>query len=107
MLRGPANAGSVGRTRSYAVHIESVTLTNFRCFGPEPVTIALDSSLTVMVGTNGTGKSATFDALARLFGVTHEERRVRPDDFHVPVDEEDVPATRQLSIDVVIGFPEL
>jgi putative ATP-dependent endonuclease of OLD family len=89
------------------VHIEWVTLTNFRCFGPEPVSIELDPALTVMVGANGTGKSATFVALSRLFGVTQDERRVRPDDFHVPVDEEEVPATRELSIDVVIAFPEL
>jgi putative ATP-dependent endonuclease of OLD family len=89
------------------VHIESLTLMNFRCFGPEPVTIELDAVLTVMVGANGTGKSATFEALARLFGVTAEQRRIRPDDFHVPIDEEDVPATRELSIDVVMAFPEL
>jgi predicted ATP-dependent endonuclease of OLD family len=80
---------------------------NFRCFGPEPRTIELDPALTVLVGANGTGKSATFEALVRLFGVTSEQRRVRPDDFHVPVDEEEVPATRELSIDVVIAFPEL
>lgn len=89
------------------MHIESVTLTSFRCFGPDSVTIELDPDLTVMVGANGTGKSATFDALARLFGVTQDERRVRPEDFHVPVDEEEAPATRNLSIDVVIAFPEL
>lgn len=82
-------------------------LTNFRCFGPEPVTIVLDPALTVMVGANGTGKSAAFDSLARLFGVTQDERRVRTEDFHVPFDEEDVPLTRELSIDVVIAFPEL
>ena len=89
------------------MHIESVTLTNFRCFGPDSVRIELDPDLTVMVGANGSGKSATFDALARVFGVTQDERRVRPEDFHVAVDEEEAPATRELSIDVVIAFPEL
>ncbi len=89
------------------VHIEFLTLKNFRCFGPEPVTIELDPALTVMVGANGTGKSATFEALARFFGVTAEQRRVQPNDFHVPLDEEEVPATRELSIEVVIAFPEL
>ena len=89
------------------MHIESVTLTNFRCFGPDSVTIELDPDLTVMVGANGSGKSATFDALARLFGVTQDERRIRPEDFHVAVDEEEAPESRELSIDVVIAFAEL
>ncbi|HSH58110.1 MAG TPA: AAA family ATPase [Acidimicrobiales bacterium] len=89
------------------MHLETLTLTNFRCFGPDPVTITLDPSLTVMVGANGSGKSATFDALARLFGITQDERRLRPEDFHVPADEEEAPAARTLSIDVVIAFPEL
>lgn len=89
------------------MHIESVTLTNFRCFGPDSVRVELDPALTVMVGANGAGKSAAFDALARLFGVTDEERRVRPEDFHVPVDEENPPSVRELSIEVVVAFPEL
>jgi putative ATP-dependent endonuclease of OLD family len=93
--------------RGVDVHIESMTLTNFQCFGPEPVTIALDPALTVLVGANGTGKSAAFEALARLFGITQEERRVHPGDFHVPLDEAATPARRELSIDVVIAFPEL
>lgn len=89
------------------MHIESVTLTNFRCFGPESVRIELDPDLTALVGANGSGKSAAFEALARLFGVTQDERRVGPEDFHVGVDEEETPETRELSIDVVVAFPEL
>lgn len=84
-----------------------MTLKNFRCFGPDSLTVEVDPNLTVLVGANGSGKSATFDALARLFGVTQDERRVRPEDFHVPIDEEEAPASRDLSIDVVITFPEL
>lgn len=88
------------------MHIERVTLTNFRCFGPSSHTISLDGQLTALVGANGAGKTALMLALLRLFGM-HEQRRVRRQDFHVPFDEVDGPLTRALSIDVVLGFPEL
>jgi putative ATP-dependent endonuclease of OLD family len=50
------------------MHIESVTLTNFRCFGPEPTTIALGPDVTALIGTNGAGKSAFIEALRGLAG---------------------------------------
>jgi len=88
------------------MHIESVTLTNFRCFGPGSHTVTLDSRLTACVGVNGAGKTALMQALLRLFG-THEQRRVLRQDFHVPPDEVDAPAERTLAIDVIFAFPEL
>ncbi len=89
------------------MHIEQVTLKNFRCFGPEPTTIDLDAAFTVFVGTNGTGKTAAFAALGRMFGVTRGDRQVVPEDFHIPVGEAEAPNTRELSIEAVIAFPEL
>jgi putative ATP-dependent endonuclease of OLD family len=89
------------------VHIESLTLTNFRCFGPEPERINLDASLTALIGSNGTGKTAACHALQRVFGISTDERTLRPDDFHVPANETDRPASRSLRIEVVIAFPEL
>lgn len=88
------------------MHIERVTLTNFRCFGPGSHTIELDARLTALVGANGTGKTALLQALQRVFG-THEQRRTRRQDFHVPFDEQAQPLQRSLSIDVVFAFPEL
>jgi putative ATP-dependent endonuclease of the OLD family len=88
------------------MHIERVTLTNFRCFGPGPYTINLDPQLTALVGTNGAGKTALLQALSRLFG-THEQRHVRRQDFHIPFDETQPPMERKLSIDAVFAFPEL
>jgi putative ATP-dependent endonuclease of OLD family len=88
------------------MHIERVTLTDFRCFGPGTHTVTLDPKLSALVGANGAGKTALMLALLRLFG-THEQRQVRRQDFHVPVDEVAAPGERTLSIDVVFAFPEL
>lgn len=87
--------------------IESITLSNFRCFGPGPATIRLGEELTAFVGANGAGKTAVMQALARMFGVAEEQRRLRRADFHVPVDEATPPTERSLYVEVVLVFPEL
>lgn len=89
------------------MHIESLTLTNFRCFGPVPVRIELDAGLTALIGANGSGKTAALEGLLRMFGISQEQRQVRAEDFHVPVAEQEEPDTRELSIEAVITFPEL
>jgi AAA ATPase domain len=45
-----------GRCRT--MHIESLKLTNFRCFGPETVVIPMAETFTAFVGDNGAGKTA-------------------------------------------------
>ncbi|MEV8339772.1 TOPRIM nucleotidyl transferase/hydrolase domain-containing protein [Leucobacter sp. NPDC077196] len=84
-------------------------LRNFRCFSDESVPITLESGLTALIGTNGTGKTAACLALQRMFGISSEERTVRLDDFHVPATEMPgvTPETRELTIEVVLAFPEL
>jgi hypothetical protein len=90
------------------MNFESVTLTHFRCFGPKPHRIGFDPALTALIGANGSGKTALMYALLRLFGITSEQRRVRRQDFHIPLNEgEDRPKKRALSIDAVFRFPEL
>ncbi|WP_016890821.1 ATP-dependent nuclease [Mycobacteroides abscessus] len=89
------------------MHIESVKLTNFQCFGATSTTVDLDDQLTAFVGGNGSGKTAVCGALMRLFGITNDQRTIQVDDFHVPADEVDAPATRTLIIEVVLAFPEL
>lgn len=89
------------------MRIETVTVAGFQCFGPEPTTLTLDPCLTAFVGANGAGKTALFQALSRLFGIGVSQRAVRKRDFHVPVDTEELPSEASLSIDVVLGFPEL
>lgn len=87
--------------------IESIVLTNFRCFGPTPIEIKLDD-LSCLIGNNGTGKTATLEAISRVFGVTQNDRKIRNSDFHVPNGEslEDV-EERSLSIELRIEFPEI
>lgn len=90
------------------MHIQSVTIQNFRCFGPEPVTVTLDSEVTALIGSNGAGKSAFLEALKRLFGATREERTLSRADVHFGVHETpDTVDERQVVIDVVFAFPEL
>ncbi|GGL02789.1 chromosome segregation protein SMC [Salinibacterium xinjiangense] len=88
------------------MRIESVTLRNFQAFGPEPVTIALATDLTALIGTNGTGKTSACRALQRVFGVTNDERTVRVDDFHVAEGDEEA-TTRELQLEVMLSFREL
>lgn len=87
--------------------IETVVLENFKCFGPGRTAIDLGPDLTAFIGTNGTGKTAACEALLRLFGITGQDRAVRVEDFHVPVDEAEVPTSRELTIEAVLAFPEL
>lgn len=95
------------------MHVESLTLTNFRCFGAAPTKVALHAELTTIVGPNGAGKTALLQALMRLFGVTRAQRTIMLADFHVPSSasaseaESAAESTRTLFLDVVIRLPEL
>ena len=89
------------------MHIDKVTLCNFRCFGPSPTAIDLDR-LTCFIGDNGSGKSALLQALVKLFGVFQSERRLNASDFHVPKGEDlHDKDKRDLFIEVRIAFPRL
>jgi putative ATP-dependent endonuclease of the OLD family len=90
-----------------ALRIESVTISGFRCFGPQPVRIDFAGDLTAVVGSNASGKTALLQALVKCFGVTRTERAIEPSDFHVAIDED--PAERkdrELAIDVIVALPE-
>lgn len=87
--------------------IESVTLVNFRCFGPDPTSVLLDHGISALVGNNGSGKTALLAALTRLFGVSDAQRSVLRRDFHLTRTEGELTSGKTLSIDVVLAFPEL
>lgn len=89
------------------MHVERLSIANFRCFGPTPTTISLLPTLNAFVGDNGTGKTAVLQVLQRMFGVTADQRRLRKQDFHVPHHEAAPPRTRTLALEAVIAFPEL
>jgi hypothetical protein len=87
--------------------IERLILSNFRCFGSESRVIELSSGLTAFVGANGAGKTAVMQAFQRLFGVTGEQRRVRRQDFHIPIVETAPIRMRNFTIEAIVAFPEL
>ncbi len=89
------------------MYVERLSLQNFQCFGPDQVDIDLATGLTAFIGSNGSGKTAGCRALQRLFGLTADDRTIRPGDFHVPATEQTAPEKRTLRIEVVLGFPEL
>jgi len=90
------------------VLIESVTLSGFRCFGPEAITVPIAAEITAVVGPNAAGKTALLQALAKLFGVSRAQRTVQRSDFHLGADDDpDDRDPRDLFIDVLIGLPEL
>ncbi len=57
---------------------------NFKCYGDTEVTINVKEDLTAFVGANSTGKSATFQALLKLFGTSYTEKEITRSDFHLP-----------------------
>ena len=87
--------------------IEAISIKNFRCFSPRGTRIKMESCVTAFVGGNGSGKTAVFLALQRLFGVTPTQRMVRRQDFHLPVDQEELQSGATLLIEAVFSFPEL
>ncbi|MDW8392404.1 MAG: AAA family ATPase, partial [Oscillochloridaceae bacterium] len=87
--------------------IESIFIQNFRCFGPDGARIELEKGVTAFVGGNGSGKTAAFQALSRLFGVTPAQRSVRKQDFHMPPNSQRLPSGATLILEVVFSFPEL
>lgn len=87
--------------------LERLSLTNFRCFGPQTLTIDMAQGLTAFVGVNGAGKTAAMQALQRLFGVTPDQRRIRRQDFHVPNADAGSPLEREFVIEAILAFPEL
>lgn len=87
--------------------IEKVSIKNFRCFDPRGTNIRLENCVTAFVGGNGCGKTAVYQALSRLFGVTPAQRAVRRGDFHLPTDHQELRSGARLSIEVIFSFPEL
>lgn len=87
--------------------IEMISIKNFRCFGPEWTNIKMENCLSTFVGGNGSGKTAVFQALARLFGVTPSQRTVQRQDFHLPANQQYLLSRTTLSIEVLFSFPEL
>ncbi len=88
--------------------IESITLKGFRCFGNTPTTVNLSEEITVLIGANGSGKTALLEAMSRVFGITNKQRTIISTDFYAFADpSENNINKRELYIDVRLTFDEL
>lgn len=86
--------------------LQTIRLSNFQSFGCEPTELGLDS-ITYLIGPNGSGKTAALQALCRLFAFDPSLRRIQRSDFHVPINEDNIPDQRQLWVEADFIFPEL
>ena len=85
------------------MRLESVTLSGFRCFEPDPLKVSLSPAVTAVVGPNAARKT-----LCKVFGVSRAERNIQRADFHLAADAgPDDRTTKDLVIDVLVAPPEL
>ena len=90
------------------MRLESVTLSGFRCFGTDPITVPVSAEITAVVGPNAAGKTALLQALAKLFGTSRAQRTIERSDFHLAADaDSDDLDRKELVVDVLVAFPEL
>ncbi|MFK3698313.1 ATP-dependent nuclease, partial [Serratia bockelmannii] len=87
--------------------IEKIKLQNFRCFGHGVVELNFEEELTILVGGNGSGKTAVLQAVSRLFGTSPTQRSVQRRDFHIPIDRQELQSGDSLFVEAVLAFPEL
>jgi len=86
---------------SAAWHVEDLTLSNFRCFSH--VEMSFDPQLTIIVGTNGSGKSTILDGLIVMLGPIVRELG---DDSNYSFAESDV-RSEPRNLDSVGGVAEM
>jgi ABC-type cobalamin/Fe3+-siderophores transport system ATPase subunit len=60
----------------------------------------------MFIGPNGSGKTAILQALSRMFDSNPGNRRIRREDFHVPLNEGTVPNERKLAIEADFILPD-
>lgn len=87
------------------MRISRLTFCNFRCFGPNLCSIDLDS-LAVLIGSNGTGKTAALTALVKMFSSRPSDRLIQYEDFFLApgTNEADIQHLSQW-IEARIDFP--
>lgn len=87
--------------------LDKLRLSNFQSYGQELPTELSFEELTFLIGPNGSGKTATLQALCRLFAFDPSLRRIKRSDFNVPHNEVEQPVERSLWIEADFLFPEL
>lgn len=92
--------------KNKAMYISKIKINGFRCFDSKGVTVEVDKGLNAFIGLNSSGKTATMEALKKLFGVTTADRTLSKQDFHVAYDEDGNVEKRPLAIEVKLNFDE-
>lgn len=87
--------------------LENITIKNFRCFNETGEKISFENGLTTFIGNNGSGKTAIFDALSRMFGVTTRQRNITKSDFYISPMQSELDDKATLSVDAIFYFPKL
>lgn len=66
------------------MHLATLRIENFRCFGSSGITIEFQAGMNVILGENNVGKTAIVDALRLLFslGPGRRDVYVQPQDFY-------------------------
>lgn len=87
------------------MQLAKVKISNFRSFRKEQV-IEIDK-LSVLIGSNSSGKTTFLNALLRMFGDLSSDREIKRSDFHIPCNiEPDSIDENEFSIEVIFEFPE-
>lgn len=71
------------------------------------VELNFEEELTILVGGNGSGKTAVLQAVSRLFGTSSAQRSVQRRDFHIPLGRQELQSGDSLFVEAVLAFPEL
>jgi len=89
------------------MHISKLIIKGFRSFSSEGTTIEITPNLNVFIGINSSGKTATLEALRKLFGLLSSERELVRQDFHLsPKEDASLVEEKELSIEVKIEFED-
>lgn len=87
--------------------LEKLIIKNFHCFGPKGVKLEMTDPITTLIGANGSGKTAAFRALSRMFGIGGAHRNLSKSDFHLGADKDALDTGAELQIEAIFSFPEL
>ena len=83
------------------MQLDTIAIKNFHCFGPDGVSIELADPVTALIGANGSGKTAVFQALSRMFGIGSGNRTLEKTDFHLPSEADDLESETELQIEAI------
>lgn len=86
------------------MRLYKMVISNYRCFGKEPTSIAIDD-MTGFIGHNSSGKTALITALLKMFSDRTSDRIIERSDFYIPVSQSpDSVVENELFIEAYFSF---